>query len=117
MYMGVSDWDIDAMVYSAAVCLVGVVSMPLAWRCSAPSMESTSRNVAAVGCSMHGAWSMVGMCAALNARVRVCDDALVAGTQFGTLVRRVTACAGLRQHLHSSFTLTEKQAKSKINYP
>ena len=82
MYMGVSDWDIDAMVYSAAVCLVGVVSMPLAWRCSAPSMESTSRNVAAVGCSMHGAWSMVGKCAALNVRVRLCDDALVAGTRW-----------------------------------
>ena len=65
MYMGVSDWDIDAMVYSAAVCLVGVVSMPLAWRRRAPSMESISRNVAAVGC-----WSMVGMCAALNVRVR-----------------------------------------------
>ena len=66
MYTGVSFWDSDAMVYSAAVCLVGVVSIPLAWRRRAPSMESISRKVAPVGCSMHGARAMVAMCAALN---------------------------------------------------
>ena len=38
MYTGVSDWGSDAMVYSAAVCAVEV-SMPLAWRRRAPSME------------------------------------------------------------------------------
>ena len=73
MYTGVSFWDSDAMVYSAAVCLVGVVSIPLAWRRRAPSMESISRNVAAVGCSMHGERSMVAVrCACVCACVCVC---------------------------------------------
>ena len=61
MYTGVSDWGSDATVRSAAACAVGVVSMSLAWRCIATSMESISMKVAGAGCSIHGVWAMVAV--------------------------------------------------------
>ena len=76
MYTGVSFWDSDAMVYSAAVCLVGVVSIPLAWRRRAPSMEPAIglelELELAIGAGAGASErSMVAMCA-LNGCVNVC---------------------------------------------